>query len=150
VILLPFNSIAHLHSREDIEGCLTCVRRHLAERGRFMVDIFNPRLDLLRRDPGERYPVSEFEDPDGKGTVVVTENNIYDDAAQINRIKWYYRVGGDSAESVRELNMRIFYPQEFDALLHYNGFALESKFGSFEGESFESGSPLQIAICSAR
>jgi SAM-dependent methyltransferase len=147
LIILPFNSIAHLHDLESIQACFTCVRHHLNSSGRFVVDIFNPRLDILLRDASERYPVAEYPDPDGRGTVVITESNLYDAATQINRIKWYYRVGSDTGEQVRCLNMRIFYPQELDALLHYNGLVVDTKFGDCDRQPFSSGSKRQIVVC---
>jgi SAM-dependent methyltransferase len=147
VIYLPFNSIAHLHDLESIEACFGCVRKHLSPKGRFIIDIFNPRLDILIRDPDERYPVGEYPDPDGRGDVVMTENNVYDPLTQVNRIKWYFRIGDAPEEFVRDLNMRIFYPQELDALLRYNGFAIEAKFGDFDESPFTSASTKQIPVC---
>ena len=147
LILIPFNSIAHLHDPESIEGCFACVKKHLSDGGRFIVDIFNPRLDILVRDPSERYPVAEYPDPDGRGTVTVTENNIYDAASQVNHIKWYYRIGDSSDESVEELNMRVFFPQELDALLRNGSFIIDAKYGDFDESPFTSESPRQIAVC---
>jgi SAM-dependent methyltransferase len=144
LIFLPFNSIAHLHDPESIRSCLTGAREHLSDGGRFIVDIFNPRLDMLMRDPSERYPVAEYPDPDGGGTVLVTENNVYDDATQVNHIKWYYRVGDSTRDRVAELDMRIFFPQELDALVRANGLEIEAKYGDFDESPFESGSPKQI------
>jgi SAM-dependent methyltransferase len=150
LILFPFNSIAHLHSLADIEACFACVREHLAPGGHFIVDIFNPRLDILMRDRSGRYPVGEYPDPDGQGTIVLTENNVYDGASQVNRIKWYYRIGGRSDQITVDLNMRIFYPQELDALLKYNGYEIENKFGDFDESPFGSDSLKQIPVCYLR
>lgn len=146
LIFFPFNSIAHLHSLRSIEACFARVREHLADDGRFIVDIFNPRLDMLIRDASERYPVAEYPDPDGAGTVVVTENNTYDAATQVNHIKWYYRIGNKTDERVAELNMRIFFPQELDALLRAAGFKIEAKYGDFNASPFTSQSPKQIVL----
>jgi len=148
-VFFPFNSIAHLHSLESLEACLARVREHLAPDGRFAVDMYNPRLDVLMRDPGRRYPVTEYPDPDGRGIVTVTENNVYDRAAQVNWIKWYFSIEGQD-EYVQALNMRIFYPQELDALLRYNGFTLEAKHGNYDETPFGSTSPHQLVICRAR
>jgi SAM-dependent methyltransferase len=146
LIFFPFNSIAHLHDPESIEACLECVKKHLSDEGRFIVDIFNPRLDLLIRDASERYPVAEYPDPDGGGTVVITENNVYDASTQVNHIKWYYQVGKGCAERVAELNMRIFFPQELDALLRAGGFEIEAKYGNFDESPFGASSPKQIIL----
>lgn len=147
LIILPFNSIAHLHDLESIEACFSCVKEHLTNEGRFVIDVFNPRLDILTRDPDRRYPVAQYFDPDGKGEVVITENNIYEPATQINRTKWYFKIGRQTEERVEELNMRIFYPQELDALLLYNGFTIEAKFGNYGEMSFVSASPKQLIVC---
>lgn len=146
LVILAFNALAHIHDHESIDGFLGCVRAHLKQTGRFVIDIFNPRLETLIRDPSERYPVAEYADPDGRGTVVVTENNVYDKASQINRIKWYHQVTGRPGEVVRELNMRIFYPQELDGLLRGKGFVIEHKYGDCDRTPFSSPSPKQVLV----
>ena len=148
LIFLAFNSLGHLHDLESVAACFSCVRRHLRREGRFIVDFFNPRLDILTSDPSGRYPVAEYADPDGRGTVVVTESKTYEADTQINRIRWHYRVG-EEREYVEELNLRMFYPQELDALLHYNRFTIEAKFGDFDETASASTSPKQIVICRA-
>jgi len=146
LIFIPFNSITHIHDLESLEALFSRVKEHLAPGGRFIIDVFNPRLDFLMRDPTRRYPVAEYPDPDGQGTVTVTENNSYDAAQQINRIKWYYKIGSQE-ERVAENNMRIFFPQELDGLLQYYGFAIEAKYGNYDEKSFESGSSKQLVVC---
>jgi ubiquinone/menaquinone biosynthesis C-methylase UbiE len=146
-IFFPFNSILHLHDVESYEACFSCVKRFLTGAGKFVIDVFNPRLDILTRDSSERVPIAEYPDPDGKGIVVVTETNQYDRADQINHIKWHYDIGNGAEKFIRELNLRILFPKEFDTLLHYNGFAIEKKYGDFDKSDFDSGSPRQIVTC---
>ena len=100
--------------------------------------------------PSQALPVAGYPDPDERGTVTITENNVYDRASQINRIKWYYDIGGGEEEFVVALNMRIHFPQELDALLHYNGFVIEAKFGDYDETPFESTSPKQLVVCRPR
>jgi len=45
------------------------------------------------RDPSIRYPVMEYLNPNAKGTIKITENNIYDKKTQINTVKFYYNMG---------------------------------------------------------
>jgi len=118
----------------------------LRAEGRFIIDIFNPRLDILTRNPAKRYPHAKYAAPGGKGIMVVTESNAYDDATQINRIKLHYKIGRRE-EKTDELNMRIFYPQEINALLRYNGFVVEIKYGDYDCGMFRSRSPKQILLC---
>lgn len=152
LIIFPFNTICHLFDLEDLEACLSCVEGHLRPNGRFIIDVFNPRLDILLRNPEERYipPYSEYPDPDGRGTIAVTESNVYDTASQINRIKLFYKFPGQAEEIIEELNMRIYFPQELDALLKYNGFEIEAKFGNYDETPFTSAAPKQLIVCHVR
>ncbi len=148
LIIFPFNSIAHLHDLESIDSCFTRVRKHLKNNGRFIIDMFNPDLIRLIRNPKKRFPVVKYPDPDSKATVVITENNSYDAAKQINYITWHYKIG--KKEYSYALNMRIFFPQELDALLIHNGFAIEAKYGNFQYSKFKPKSEKQIMICSSK
>lgn len=148
LIIFPANTICLLLESDDLEACLSCVKRHLRPNGRFVIDVFNPRLDILLRDPEKRYPNSEYPDPDTQTTIKVMESNIYDSASQINRIKLLYQFPGKAEEIVEELNMRIYFPQELDSLLKYNGFRIEAKFGNHDEKPFDSGSTKQLVICS--
>jgi SAM-dependent methyltransferase len=146
-VLYPINSISHMLDLQSIGACLSRVREHLSDNGRFIFQVFNPLLHVFLRDPEQRYPVAEYDDPFGRGPVVVTENNIYDRANQLNCIKWHYTYQETGEEVVRDLTMRIFYPQELDALLRYNGLEIEHKYGSYDLTPFTSDSPLQLPVC---
>ncbi len=150
VILFPFNSLAHLYDLESISGCFACVRKHLIDDGRFIIDMFNPCLDCLMRDPLACFPVAEYTDPDRKGRVVVMESNAYDRATQINHIKWFYRIENQPEEHIEDLNMRIFFPQELDVLLKFHGFEIDKKFGDFNETPFDSDSEKQVVVCRKR
>ncbi len=148
LIILAFNSICHLYTRDDVERCFQCVRSHLAKDGQFVIDVFNPSLEILSRSPMEFYPVGEYEDPDSGGTVTISECTDYNRATQISQLTWYIDSPGNWKE-VR-FGMRVFFPQEIDALLHYNGFKIISKFGDFDGKAFCGNSLRQIIISTLR
>ncbi|MBN1879209.1 class I SAM-dependent methyltransferase [bacterium] len=145
LIFFPFNSICHIHDRRGLESLFTSVRQHLTPSGRFVVAMFVPNHRYLHRDPSHRYPVSRFPHPEN-GEIVITENNIYDPATQINHIRWYYKVPGCPDELEVENNMRMFYPQEFQALLHYNGFQIDTIFGDYLMSPFSGISSMQIYV----
>jgi len=147
-IFIPAQSLTHLHKREEIEDCFACVRRHLAEEGRFLVELFNPAVKLLARDSDHRYSVGEYEDTNEEGSrVFVAEEVRYDAATQINYIRWFFRNERSDQERVLSFEMRQFFPQEIDALLWYNGFLIEHKYGGYDEKEFYSGSPKQLIVC---
>lgn len=151
LIFMAFNSMQHLHDHASLAGLFGSVRKHLAPGGQFIFDVFNPKISILARSPEERRPEREYEDPEGKGTIVLEHTMQYDDASQVSRIKWYFsRRGPNGVEPdfrVEDLHMRCFFPQELDLLVRAQGFEIVDKFGNFERKPFASGEPKQIVIC---
>jgi SAM-dependent methyltransferase len=150
LIILPFNSMQHLHDYASLSALFERVREHLAPGGRFICDVFNPSIAILSRDPNERFVERQYEDPDGGGTVTLEQTAAYDAAAQVNRITWYFSLPDQKDFRVEHLDLRCFFPQELDLLLRANGLAIEKKFGNFERKSFASGDMKQIVVCRAR
>ncbi len=147
LVFLPNNSLGHLHTLADIQACFASVRRHLSPAGRFVLEMFNPSLPLLLREPNTHYPVAEYVRLDGK-TATVTETVCYDAAAQILHADWHYQADGEPAD-VRALDLRLFFPQELDALLTLSGFVIEAKYGGFSKSPFSGASRRQVIVCRA-
>ena len=103
---------------------------------------------MLARDGNEVHTLGEYDDPDGKGRIVVTETQRYDVAAQVNHSIWRY-TNRDTQENWEiPFSLRMFYPQEINALLRYNGFTIENKFGGWYDESlYGDSSPKQLIVC---
>jgi SAM-dependent methyltransferase len=150
LIILPANALCHLLPLADFEAGLVSVKKHLAVDGKFIIDVFVPKMELLVNRPGERFPFGEYDDPDGPGRVVVTHSYTYEPDTQIKRIKTFHSFPGQAEEIEGELNMRMYFPQELDALLKYNGFVIEDKFGDYERAAFGAESEKQLIVCSAR
>ncbi|MHA1932097.1 MAG: class I SAM-dependent DNA methyltransferase [Promethearchaeota archaeon] len=145
VIMMPAAAMNWVLENKSIEKCLTCIKDHLNQDGRFIFSLFNPNLEILQRDPSKKYDIDKYPDPNGKGTVVVTVSNFYDKATQINHVTSYSRI--NDKEIIKKLKLRMFFPQELDGLLSYNGFIIDHKYGTFDEEPFNSDSNLQIVIC---
>jgi ubiquinone/menaquinone biosynthesis C-methylase UbiE len=144
LIFIAGNSLQHLNTHEDVGMCFASVRRHLRPGGRFIVEVFNPSLKLLMRNPNERYFVGEYRTDNG--WVVLNENVSYDPATQINHIDWHYRNQFVKEEQTVSFSMRQFFPQELDALFTYNGFNIEKKYGDFDESAFSAKSPKQLIV----
>ena len=146
-IFIPAQSLSHLHTREEVENCFSCVRRHLAEEGRLLIELFNSSIRMLARESGRRYPVGQYEDANGDTQVFVTEEVSYDSASQVNHIQWFFQKEGSNDEVMLAFEMRQFFPQEIDALLWYNGFLIEHKYGNYNEEGFSRDAWKQLIIC---
>jgi SAM-dependent methyltransferase len=138
------NTLCHLLTTSDFEACIACVRKHLLPEGRLFVEVFVPKLEMLLQSPEERRLFSEYDDPEGGGRVVIWESSVYDPATQIKHNQLHYRRPGRSSEELGTLPMRIFFPQELDALFRYNGFVIEAKYGGLDCRSFDASSTTQV------
>ena len=147
LIILAANALCHLLTLDDFEACMSAVRNHLTQNGRFVISVFVPKHELLINKPRERFPFSEYEDPGGRGRIVVTESYEYEPDTQIKRIKTSHSIPGEEAEIEGELNMRMYFPQELDALLKYNGFVIDNKYGSEDQSEFKKDSDTQLIVC---
>lgn len=149
LIIIPGVSMNILSDIQKIESCLSCVKRHLRNNGRFIFDLFNPDLNILMRDPRKTYPAYEYIDPDGRGIITLTQTNFYDKSTQISTITFYYKIG-EKEIAKKELKLRMLFPQEIDAILHYNGLKIDNKYGNYNETPFSSDSNFQILVCQAR
>lgn len=149
LILLPSNSICHLLTRPDLEACLAAVARHLHPDGRFALNVFVPSLPLLMRPTEEEQDFGGYVDPDSGEQVVMTHRSWYDADTQIKHNQLLRRVGEGPVEPDGELTMRMYFPQELDALLWYNGFAIEHKYGE-DHRPFDAQSGMQYYVLKLR
>ena len=145
LIIIPAAAINWILNNRDIESCLSCVKKHLRRKGKFIFNVFNPNLEILQRDPSLRYQMFDYPNPHGEGVVKVSENSTYNKATQINYVNTYHKI--EDKEIIKKLKLRMLFPQELDALLHYNDFIIDYKYGNFDEELFTSNSNWQIVIC---
>jgi len=145
LIFIPFNSIHPLYKNEDFFNTMVSVRKHLKEDGLFVFDCFNPNMKFILEGEKEVKEISKYTTADGR-EVVLKETMRYENSTQINRIEWHYYING-KFDSIQNLDMRLFFPQELDAYLEFAGFTIQHKFGSFEEEPFNANSDKQIYVC---
>jgi len=145
LIFIPFNSIHHLYTNEDLFKAFKVVKHHLKEGGLFLLDCFNPSIQYIVEGEKEQKQIAEYTTKDGR-EVLIKQVMRYENETQINRIEWHYFINGEF-DSIQNLDMRIFYPQELDSYLEWNGFNIVHKFGDFEEEVFHNISDKQIFIC---
>ena len=145
LVLCTFNTALHLYTRADVEAFLARVREHLAPRGRFVVDLSMPPLADLARDPSDPFHAPRFRHPTA-GTVVKNRERFdYDPARQVLFVSMEFEpVGAEDEAWVTPLAHRQFFPQEWEALLHYNGFQVDRVEGDFHGGPLTKDSDVMV------
>lgn len=151
LVICPFNTALHLYTRLDVEAWLARVREHLEPRGQLVFDISMPLPEDLARDPAVPYRTPPFDHPTA-GRVAYREHFDYDLVRQIQFVSMYFEPAptrGRAKKTIDESFMtplahRQFFPQEMEALLHYNGFTVTELYGDFEGGPLVQASDVMV------
>ena len=130
LIMIPFRSFLHLMTPADQRQALGCIRDHLADDGRLVFNIFDPRLDTIAAHLGplgaalKRF--RELTHPETGRRVVVWEARHYDPAQQvIEEERIFEELDADGrvvAKTYAPLTLRWVYRYEMQHLLELSGF----------------------------
>jgi SAM-dependent methyltransferase len=145
LVIATFNTALHLYSRADVETFLARVRSHLAQGGKFVADLSVPIASDLARDPSRAYNAPRFLHPSAAVIVKNREHFDYDPVRQVLFVSSVFEpVGNPSQAWVTPLAHRQFFPQEWEALLHYNGFDVERVEGDYCGGPLTKDSDVMV------
>jgi SAM-dependent methyltransferase len=145
LVLATFNTVLHLYARGDVERFFACAREHLAKGGLFVADLSVPAPADLGRDPSKAHHVPRFRHPSAGVLVKSREYFDYDSLRQVLFVSSEFEpIGKASHGWVTPLAHRQFFPQEWEALLHYNGFGVVRVEGDFSGGPFTRESDVMI------
>jgi SAM-dependent methyltransferase len=147
LVISPFNVFMHLYHRDDIERALATVRAHLAPGGRFAFDVMLPQPAALARDPARVYKSRPVYNPSDGHKHAYYETFQYDPIRQVQLVTMAFQDLTDRKRTtITPLAHRQFFPKELDALLHYNGFRIEARFGDFQRGPLRGDSESQVVI----
>jgi SAM-dependent methyltransferase len=135
LITIPFRPFQHLLDPPDQMACLESVRRHLAPEGRFIVDVFDPRLDLITGEDGVESVEFEFTGPDGRAMQRSTKRIRHDRVRQVQHMELIFTDQQTGAREAMPLVMRYFFRYELEHLLARCGFEVIEVLGDFDGST---------------
>ena len=140
-------TLQHLLERADHEAMLARIREHLAPDSCVVFHTFAPHptrlVDLAEHD------WFAYEDQAGR-TVRVSGTVRYEHQRQIfheDAIRRWHDETGEEVVRFAPLARRMFFPQELELLLHYNGFSVEQGYGDWDGSPITNESRLMIMVC---
>jgi SAM-dependent methyltransferase len=145
LVLCAFNTALHLYVRDDVERFLAGVHAHLTPRGVFVADLSTPPLADLERDPDRAYHAPRFRHPTTGVMVKNIERFDYDPARQVLFVSMEFEpVGHPEKAWMTPLCHRQFFPQEWEALLHYNELEAIKVEGDFHGGPLDKQSDVMV------
>ncbi|MBI2913049.1 MAG: class I SAM-dependent methyltransferase [Chloroflexi bacterium] len=149
VATTPFRPFQHLVTVQDQIACLESIRRHLADGGRLVLDVFNPRLDRLVDEryfqEGDEEP--EFVMPDGRRVIRrhrVVSRDLLNQVQNIELIYYVTHPDGRRERLVHAFPMRYLFRFEVEHLLARCGFEVEDVYGDFDKSPYGSKYPGEL------
>ena len=154
LVTMPFRPFQHLLTVEDQADCLACVRKHLVDGGRFVLDVFNPSLpylagkeeNLLRDEP-------EFMMPDGRRILRHTRILSRDWFNQVADVELTYEVthpDGYEERLAHSLRTRYLFRFEAEHLLARCGFQVEALYADYDKSPYGSKYPGELIFVAKR
>ena len=150
LIFVAFNSFLML-SPDDRFACLARVREHLAPRGRFACDVFQPDPELIVGKEGGVVDEWERVDPE-TGKLVHKLSSSRANVDGVTQRTWYEETGDDGA--VHQIGgtttLHYLYRREAELLLSNAGFQIESLHGDRDGTPAGPSSPRLLIVAKRR
>ena len=152
---IPFRPFQHLLTVEDQLACLSCIRRHLADDGVLILDLFNPSLDfLVTRPVGEELDEEPpFTTPDGRRVIRRQKTVAIDRFQQVGHYELIHYVthpDGRQERLVQAFPMRYLFRFEAEHLLTRAGFALEHVYADYDKSPYGSKYPGELLMVARR
>jgi len=150
LIIIPFRPFQHLIETHQQVNCLLCARKHLAPRGRLIVDFF--QTDARRmHDPAfhEEQFVAEYEMSGGRRVRLAERVVAFHRAEQCNVVEMIYAVTHPDARKERLVlawTLRYFFRYEVEHLLARCGFRVTTVYGNFDRSALRDDSPEMIFV----
>jgi SAM-dependent methyltransferase len=135
LVYLVFNTVNNLVTQDAQVACFENAARHLQPRGRFVVEVGVPALQML---PVGQTIVPFRADAGGFGF------DVYDVVTQ--RFSSQHYVFGESGLRSDPYEFRYTWPSELDLMARIAGLTLEHRFGGWRREPFTAFSTSHVSV----
>lgn len=147
LVTAPFRGAQHLLRRDDQRRWLRNVRRHLADDGNLVFDVFQPDYKLMAA-AGDFAVDAQYTDRTGlplRRSVRVTHR--FAEQIMDAEFRWeVFRHSGWQVESQGVCTMRWYTRGELENLLELEGFEVLEYWGSFRRDPFGEGATDQVVL----
>ncbi len=145
--MIPYRAFLHLLTPDDQRRALCCIRDHLVDGGKLVLNNFDPRLETIvahRGSLGSALKLdSEFVHPETGHRVLVWDTRQYEPEEQMIRQYFVFEElngkGQVVAKTYTPLVLRYLYRYQMQYLLELCGFEVEALYGSFDRGPFRYG-----------
>jgi len=140
LIIVPFRAFLHNLTIDDQVASLKCFRRHLAPRGKLVLNFFYPSPDVIANDYG--HEVVRYK----KGGIVRKDISVFsDEPNQIVASRYWAMKNGKKFGSY-SVKIAFIYKREFELLLRLAGFSKWRVYGGFKKEKLRTSKQEMVWI----
>jgi hypothetical protein len=116
-----------------------------------ILDVFTPRIDKLSSSIHDWYEHKVIPRKGRQPLRVMAAREYLPDRQLLHFVLSYRDLDQNEKEiCVKDVNMRVFFPEEFMNLLYHNGWNVKHRFGDYDESDFQAKSPKQILVCTKR
>jgi len=140
LIIVPFRAFLHNLTTDDQLHSLKSFRRHLAPRGKLIINFFYPSPNVMVNDYG--HEVVRFR----QGNVVRKDFSAFaNETEQIVESRYWEIRDGRKVDSYK-IRLALIYKREFELLLRLAGFTKWRVYGGFKKEELKSSKQEMVWI----
>ena len=135
MIIIPGRSFIHNITTDDQLATLKCCRKHLAESGRLVLNLFYPNRHVM----ATKYDLETIMEMDKpvEGMELVTWSGFVNEPDQVIVTKMTWKQDGKVVSEFKS-ELAYIYKREFELLLRLAGFSSWQVYGGFDYQPFES------------
>lgn len=154
LITAPFRVMQNLETDAQVDGLMRCIKKHLAPGGEAILNTFQPRggyKELKTFWSSRNGSVPCWSKSDGNHTVIMSDDctAFRSDPVAVYPKLIYRRYNESNTlidESILEIVMRVWQPDELTSLINRHGFKITECLGGYEGEPWGEGPELVVAF----
>lgn len=143
LVMIPCRAFLHLMTPDEQRKALGCIWEHLADNGKLIVNVFDPRLDVLLDDPNAPGQIEETIAPKSGNRVTMRCTAVHDPLRQVLEADFAFEEFDSEGKRISRvhapLTLRWIYRWEMQYLLELCGFTVEALYGDFERGPFRYG-----------
>jgi hypothetical protein len=150
LIIAPFRVMQNLETDAQLSGLFRCIRRHLNENGRCILNVFHPNRppEAMRSQwVSDREKLAwEVEAGGERVACYDVRRRVTQDPLILYPDLVYRRyVGADLVEEVvLNIPMRCYFPDEFISVIKGEGGKIQGMWGGYSGEEYGAGNELVV------
>jgi SAM-dependent methyltransferase len=135
LVIVAFRSFQHLLNPAAQRNCLLCIRKHLAPNGTAILNLFDPRYDLIVPGRTESTRSDIIHPESGNRVLVEVLERFNDPVVQILEERWRFTETDSNGIVVRSeeeyLTLRWSFRSEMRHLFELCGFLVENEYLDF-------------------